>query len=359
VGQKLRRQGRTKHLGPYVISVTVEQKETVQNYHRGRKRPFARITLASPDLVSTCRNILEMGISLPSYGDRAFTTYESNVPFVLRFMIDSGMVGGGWVVVPKGSYRVCGGERDDQRTTLCQYEVHVSCGDLVCHPGEGDWADIAPLRILSFDIECAGRRGFFPDPAIDPVIQIANIVALQGNTTPVVKNVMVLHGCTPIVGADVRCYQTERDLLAAWAHFVRVTDPDILTGYNILNFDMWYLLARAEKLGVAQFDLLGRVKDHRSSVRESTFSSKAFGKRQSKEIRVTGRVYLDVIQFVQREHKLSSYTLNSVATRFLGEQKEDVHHSIITTLFEGTNDERRRLAVYCLKVCVRYPVLTV
>jgi DNA polymerase delta subunit 1 len=56
------------------------------------------------------------------------------------------------------------------------------------------------------------------------------------------------------------------------------------------------------------------------------------------------------VQAIQREYKLRSYTLNSVASEFLGEQKEDVHHSIITDLHNGTNDERRRLAVYCLKV---------
>ena len=32
-----------------------------------------------------------------------------------------------------------------------------------------------------------------------------------------------------------------------------------------------------------------------------------------------------------------------------GEQKEDVHHSIITDLQNGNDETRRRLAVYCLK----------
>jgi DNA polymerase delta subunit 1 len=32
------------------------------------------------------------------------------------------------------------------------------------------------------------------------------------------------------------------------------------------------------------------------------------------------------MQAVQRDHKLSSYSLNSVSAHFLGEQKEDVHH---------------------------------
>ena len=50
----------------------------------------------------------------------------------------------------------------------------------ISHPPDGEWAKIAPLRILSFDIECAGRKGVFPEASIDPVIQIANMVTRQG-----------------------------------------------------------------------------------------------------------------------------------------------------------------------------------
>jgi DNA polymerase elongation subunit (family B) len=39
---------------------------------------------------------------------------------------------------------------------------------------------IAPMRILSFDIECAGRKGHFPTADTDPVIQIANVLAING-----------------------------------------------------------------------------------------------------------------------------------------------------------------------------------
>ena len=48
------------------------------------------------------------------------------------------------------------------------------------HTPEAEWLKIAPLRILSFDIECAGRKGIFPEPKVDPVIQIANVVTIQG-----------------------------------------------------------------------------------------------------------------------------------------------------------------------------------
>ena len=50
-----------------------------------------------------------------------------------------------------------------------------------------------------------------------------------------------------------------------------------------------------------------------------------------------------------RDYKLRSYTLNAVSYHFLGEQKEDVHHSVISDLQAGNSQTRRRLAVYCLK----------
>lgn len=46
----------------------------------------------------------------------------------------------------------------------------------------------------------------------------------------------------------------------------------------------------------------------------------------------------------------TTHSLNSVSAHFLGEQKEDVHHSCITDLQNGNEETRRRLAVYCLKV---------
>lgn len=55
-------------------------------------------------------------------------------------------------------------------------------------------------------------------------------------------------------------------------------------------------------------------------------------------------------QFIRRNYKLSSYTLNAVSVELLGQQKEDVHHSIISDLQRGSDEDRRRLAVYCLKV---------
>lgn len=41
---------------------------------------------------------------------------------------------------------------------------------------------------------------------------------------------------------------------------MREVDPDIITGYNIQNFDFAYLLTRAKTLNIATFPYLGRLK---------------------------------------------------------------------------------------------------
>lgn len=38
----------------------------------------------------------------------------------------------------------------------------------------------------------------------------------------------------------------------AWSAFIRTMDPDVITGYNIQNFDLPYLISRAQTLKVGQ-----------------------------------------------------------------------------------------------------------
>jgi len=83
--------------------------------------------------------------------------------------------------------------------------------------------------------------------------------------------------------------------------------------------------------------------------KDSNFSSKQMGNRDTKTTNTNGWLQIDLLQAIQRDHQLRSYTLNSVSAHFLGEQKEDVHHSMITELYNGTPETRRRLAIYCLK----------
>ena len=96
-------------------------------------------------------------------------------------------------------------------TSKCQIELDISWEDIISHSAEGEWQKIAPLRILSFDIECATRKGVFPEPDNDPVIQIANMVLRQGEKEPFIKNIFTLDECAPIVGSEVIWFDKKKE----------------------------------------------------------------------------------------------------------------------------------------------------
>ncbi|KAK7031378.1 DNA polymerase [Favolaschia claudopus] len=322
-----------------VTSVSLVSKRTLWQYRGDDWTPFIKLIIVNP------KTLPKINFE-PFPRDRLISTYESNIAYVLRFMIDTKVVGMNWIEVPAGKYTIHEGK---QKKSHCQLEISVKYDEFISHAPDGDWSTIAPLRILSFDIECAGRKGIFPEAEEDPVIQIANMVTRQGEQKPFIRNVFTLNSCSNIVGSQVLTFDNERELLQHWSNFVNQVDPDLVIGYNIAGFDFPYLLDRAKALKVVDFPFLGRLKGHKTEAKDTHFSSKAYGQRDSKDTQLEGRLQMDVLQFMQREHKLRSYTLNAVCAQFLAEQKEDVHHSVITELQNGTPESRRRLAVYCLK----------
>ena len=72
----------------------------------------------------------------------------------------------------------------------------------------------------------------------------------MGIDEPYIRNIFTLNTCAPIVGSSVFSFKSEADLLVAWREFVRLVDPDILTGYNIINFDIPYIIGRSEALHI-------------------------------------------------------------------------------------------------------------
>ena len=67
------------------------------------------------------------------------------------------------------------------------------------------------------------------------------------------RNVFTLEQCAPICGSRVHSYKTEIAMLKGWRDFVREVDPDIISGYNIVNFDLPYIIDRAEHLKEPQY----------------------------------------------------------------------------------------------------------
>ena len=119
----------------------------------GTSSAFFKIYVAVPTLVPTIKRILEGGVQIPGCGGGQLIpcqTYESNVPFLLRFMIDNELTGMNWLTIPAGHYT-----RRSAGTckSTCQLEFDVVFDSIVSHKAEGEWNKLAPLRILATDIE--------------------------------------------------------------------------------------------------------------------------------------------------------------------------------------------------------------
>ncbi|SPN98922.1 probable DNA-directed DNA polymerase III [Cephalotrichum gorgonifer] len=334
---------------PAIHSVSLVMRMNIYRYQGNVESPYLKITVNDPKHIAKVRSTIEEGQAnwkglWPGEGEGIMTF--DNIQYVLRFMIDCHLQGMSWAEAAPGSYSLL---PQEMRQSNCQIEAEMSYRDLVAHKPEGEWSKMAPLRVLSFDIECAGRKGIFPEATHDSVIQIANIVSRYGETQPFVRNVFCLESTSSIVATQVLEFKKEVDMLKAWQQFLVKVDPDIITGYNISNFDFPYLLERGKHLKVPGFEFWNRIPSIPSKAKDSSFSSKQMGNRDTKATNTNGRLQLDLLQLIQRDHQLRSYTLNSVSAHFLGEQKEDVHYTMITELFNGTPETRRRLAVYCLK----------
>ena len=151
----------------------------------------------------------------------------------------------------------------------------------------------------------------------DPIIQIGTSYMRIGSST-IEKCVITLDTCDLIPDIQVIACETETELILKWCEFLCEIDPDIMIGYNIFGFDMEYMYDRAEELGIAKdFLKIGRIIGHSSEFVRKTLSSSALGDNLLKYVEMEGRVIIDLMKTVQRDHKLDSYKLDNVAKVFL------------------------------------------
>lgn len=78
---------------------------------------FLKITTKSPLLVNRFRKVFEDGFVIEDvrFNDR---TFESNIPFVLRFMVDKDIPGMSWVKIAGGKFT-----HRKQKISHCQIEI--------------------------------------------------------------------------------------------------------------------------------------------------------------------------------------------------------------------------------------------
>ncbi|KAF8798915.1 ribonuclease H-like protein [Phlegmacium glaucopus] len=277
------------------------------------------------------------------------SSYEGKVPYHLRFMIDNEIECMSWLKIPSGKYDLVSA---NSKVSTCQLEVTTSCEDLLVCDTVDNRQKYAPLRILSFDLECNVPAGGnqFPNACNDPIFQIASMVSYHGQSAPFIRTVFTVGSCAPIAGTEVKSLDTEADMLQAWQEFFTKVDPDVVIGYNITQFDIPFLLKRASILGLDTFPFLGRIKS--SSQRVGPNPPGGWRSTAENCPGYDGRLLLDLLQHIQGHYpgrNRGGYKLDAVSLDFLGQRKENIHFSQISVLQNGDAETRRDLAVYCLK----------
>lgn len=305
-------------------------------YYSPEPERMLRVVLSTPNQLYPVRELLSRHVTMFE---------EREVSYELRFTTEHNVVGFGWCVAD--AYRPAS-------DSSCTWDVSVDVRRFSAFTPDDDkaaYGHIAPLRILDFDIECCADKGF-PQPDYHPVIQIAVQVHEMGSGVKrcLLDAVLYTKPTSAFDESTVMCeYESEEALLRGFQRLVVAVDYDVSRNYNGRNFDWSYLMRRAVALGVTDFPHLGRLRGVPATLASSNFQSKARGKRSFDDVFVPGRTDFDILHVVRCEEKLRSYKLDDVAFELLGDAKDDVHHSMISVLYNGTPDDRSRLAKYCRK----------
>ena len=285
--------------------------------------------------------------------------YESNISPILRFIHERDIVPSAWIRIPKGKYTY-------ENKTRCNIEVTVDWNNIQYL----DKSEIGAVVVASFDIECTSKDGSFPvaKRKEDQVIQIGTTFHRYGEKKCFYHHIVTLKKPSEITKEEVDAeeleveyYDTEYEVIMAWAKFIERFDPDVITGYNIWGFDFKYLHERAKTgNGGELFDYsekflekLSRNKERPAYYEEKKLQSSALGDNDLHLINMEGRVCIDLMKVVQRDHKLESYKLDFVAETFLKSNKIDLPpRKIFENFRNGAPDKIKEIAVYCLKDCV-------
>jgi DNA polymerase elongation subunit (family B) len=197
-----------------------------------------------------------------------------------------------------------------------------------------------PLLVASYDLEMcpAGDSNQFPVATKDPIIQIG--VSYRRSTdmiTPTARTVFVLGEVADSGDPTVEFVScdTEEDMLLQFADEIRVRNPDILCGYNIFGFDDAYIEGRIDKLGIRDQFELARMKTVESKWGDKKFATLktelAAGKFDLRFFTIRGRLGIDLLLNMRREHNLDNFKLDNVAFTFLRDKVVRYAENQITT----------------------------
>jgi DNA polymerase elongation subunit (family B) len=248
--------------------------------------PVATVHVAVPGDVPPLRRKLE---------DLGAECLEADVRFAYRYLIDRGI---------RGAFEVEG-----------KYDVRPRLGRVYRDP-EVRPARWAPrLKILSVDIETSLKGE-----------QLYSI-ALH---TRDFDHVIIVHDGA-VVGAEP--VPSEKAAIVRFLEHLGTLDPDVITGWNVVDFDLAFLARVARRHGV-RFRI-GRSDDDFDLRKDASFT------RESRAV-IFGRQVLDGLSLMRGAFiRLDDYKLETAAQTFLGKGKliaGDRRHTEIEALYR--NDPR-------------------
>jgi DNA polymerase-2 len=199
--------------------------------------------------------------------------YEADIRFPYRYLIDAGIRAGVAIEgegTPRGAL------------------VHFA------NPALAPAAVSPALRVVAIDLET------------DPLARQIRSVAIVGDGIDEVH----LAGRGEVTGAIA--HRDELALLDAAAQRIREIDPDVITGWNAVDFDLSVWARRAQELRSPL--AIGRVPG------EVLFQQDLGFTREARAV-VPGRVVLDGLALVRDALRLDDYRLGAVAQELLGRGK--------------------------------------
>ena len=173
----------------------------------------------------------------------------------------------------------------------------------------------------------------FPQIAGDEIIQIGTVLYKRG--VAVSKHIWVLGPSTGDVvekdsikppGADVPieayAFKDEGLLIRAWFLWIGRIQPDVMIGYNIFGFDSKYVYDRLE-MTIPRAEMskalapLSCLRSRPPKLEEKFLSSSAMGDNTMWFLSSPGRLQIDLLPYVRRNHNLDSYSLDNVSATFM------------------------------------------
>ena len=89
-----------------ILKIEVCQRESLRDYKGSNASvTFVKVYCYQPNTVATIRNWMRNGVQVGGV-QLPQQTFESNMPYALRFMIDKDIVGMGWIRIAGGQYKL-------------------------------------------------------------------------------------------------------------------------------------------------------------------------------------------------------------------------------------------------------------